>query len=78
MEESRKTDEERALAMAAVSLVKALIDVLEQEHALGEGGAAAVFERALTALEFRHQDGATRLARRIVEAHAISREPPPE
>jgi hypothetical protein len=73
MEASRKEDEERALAMAALALVKATIDVLEQERLLPEGEVRAIFERALTSLEFRAQDGATGLARRIVEGIAISR-----
>jgi hypothetical protein len=73
MEPSRKEDEERALALAALSLVKALIDTLEQEAVLKEGEVQGIFERALTSLEFRAQDGATGLARRIVEGIAISR-----
>ena len=73
MEESRKEDEERALALAALSLVKAVIDTLEQEGVLKEGQIHGIFERALTSLEFRAQDGATGLARRIVEGVAITR-----
>ncbi len=73
MEPSRKEDEERALALAALSLVRALIDALEQEAVLKEGEIQGIFERALGSLEFRAQDGATGLARRIVEGIAISR-----
>jgi hypothetical protein len=73
MEPSRKEDEERALALAALALVKATIDVLEQKALLRDGEIAAIFERALTSLEFRAQDGATGLARRIVEGVAVTR-----
>jgi hypothetical protein len=73
MEASRQEDEERALALAALSLVKAVIDTLEQENVLKDGAIQGIFERALTSLEFRAQDGATGLARRIVEGIAISR-----
>jgi len=76
MEPSRKEDEERALALAALSLVKGVIDTLEQEGVLKEGGIQGIFERALASLEFRAQDGATGLARRIVEGIAITRESP--
>lgn len=73
MEESRKEDEDRALAFAALSLVKAVIDTLEQEDVLKAGEIQGIFERALASLEFRAQDGATGLARRIVEGTAITR-----
>ncbi len=73
MEPSRKEDEERALALAALSLVRAVIDTLEQEAVLKEGDIQGIFERALASLEFRAQDGATGLARRIVEGIAITR-----
>lgn len=73
MEESRKEDEERALALAALSLVKAVVDVLEQKAMLKDDEIHGIFERALTSLEFRAQDGATRLARRIVEGIAVTR-----
>jgi len=73
MEYSRKEDEERALALAALSLVRAIIDALEQEAVLKEGEIQGIFERALASLEFRAQDGATGLARRIVEGIAITR-----
>jgi hypothetical protein len=75
MEASRKEDEERALAFAALSLVKAVIDVLEQKRLLEGDEIQGIFERALTSLEFRAQDGATGLARRIVEGIAITRAP---
>ena len=73
MEPSRKEDEERALALAALSLVKGMIDTLEQEAVLKDGEIQGIFERALASLEFRAQDGATGLARRIVEGIAITR-----
>ncbi len=73
MEHSRKQDEERALALAALSLVRAIIDALEQEAVLKESEIQGIFERALVSLEFRAQDGATGLARRIVEGIAITR-----
>ena len=73
MEASRKEDQERALALAALSLVKATIDALEQKGLLQDGQIQAIFERALTSLEFRAQDGATGLARRIVEGNAVTR-----
>ena len=79
MEPSRKEDEERALAFAALSLVRGLIDTLEQQAVLKEGEIQGIFERALASLEFRAQDGATGLARRIVEGIAITRvSQPPE
>jgi len=73
MEESRKEDEDRALAFAALALVKAVVDALEQKALLEAGEIQGIFERALTSLEFRAQDGATRLARRIVEGIAVTR-----
>ncbi len=73
MEPSRKEDEERALALAALSLVKGIIDALEQQAVLKEDEIQGIFERALGSLEFRAQDGATGLARRIVEGIAVSR-----
>ena len=76
MEASRKEDEDRALALATLSLVRAVIDGLEQKAVLTDGEIQGIFERALTSLEFRAQDGATGLARRIVEGIAISRAQP--
>ena len=73
MEPSRKEDEERALALAGLAVTGALIDALEQAAVLKEGEVQRIFERALASLEFRAQDGATGLARRIVEGIAISR-----
>ena len=73
MEPSRKEDEERALALAALSLVKGMIDALQQNAVLKESEIQGIFERALVSLEFRAQDGATGLARRIVEGIAITR-----
>ncbi|MGZ3275000.1 MAG: hypothetical protein ACXWKY_18200 [Caulobacteraceae bacterium] len=73
MQPSRKEDEERALALAALSLVGAMMDALEQQAVLKEGEIEGIFERALASLEFRAQDGATGLARRIVEGIAVTR-----
>ena len=73
MEPSRKEDEERALALAALSLAQATIDALEQQGVLKQSEIQGIFERALVSLEFRAQDGATSLARRIVEGIAITR-----
>ncbi len=73
MEQSRKEDEEKALALAALSLVRAVIDALEQKAVFKDGEIQGIFERALASLEFRAQDGATGLARRIVEGIAITR-----
>jgi hypothetical protein len=73
MEPSRKEDEERALALASLALVGALIDTLDQQAVLKDGEIQGIFERALASLEFRAQDGATGLARRIVEGIAITR-----
>jgi hypothetical protein len=73
MDPSRKEDEERALALAALALVRGIIDTLEQEAVLKDGEIQGIFERALASLEFRAQDGATGLARRIVEGIAITR-----
>ena len=73
MEPSRKEDEERALALAALSLIGAVIDALEQAAVLKDDEVQGIFERALASLEFRAQDGATGLARRIVEGIAVMR-----
>jgi hypothetical protein len=54
-------------------LVKAVIDSLEQQAVLKEAQIQGIFERALSSLEYRAQDGATGLARRIVEGSAIGR-----
>ena len=73
MDESRKEDEERALAFAALSLVRATIDALERKGLLEETEVQGIFDGALTSLEHRVQDRAIGLARRIVEGIAISR-----
>jgi hypothetical protein len=73
VEPSRKEDEPRALAMAALSLVKALLNGLESKGLLDGGEVQAVLDETLTSLEHRVQDPATDLARRIVEATAITR-----
>ncbi len=73
MEPSRREDEERALALAGLALTGALIDALEQAAVFKDGEIQGIFERALASLEFRAQDGATGLARRMVEGIAITR-----
>ncbi len=73
MEESRKEDEERALAMAGLALVKALIDTLERKGLLEGSEVQEVFDGALTSLEHRVQDRAIGLARRIIEGVVIGR-----
>lgn len=73
MEESRKEDEERALAFASLALVKALIDGLERKGVLSGDEVQGVFDGALASLEYRVQDRAIGLARRIVEGAAIGR-----
>ena len=73
MTESRREDEERALAFAALALVKAVINALEQKGLLEGSDVQGIFDRALTSLEFRAQDPAIGLARRIVEGIAITR-----
>jgi hypothetical protein len=66
-------DENRALALSALTLVKTLMAELEKKGVLGHGEVDGVIEKALVALEYRHQDSATGLARRIVEAMAVMR-----
>jgi hypothetical protein len=73
MDASRKEDEERALAFAALHLVKAVIEGLEQKGLLEGSEVQGIFDGALTSLEHRAQDPAIGLARRIVEGIAISR-----
>jgi hypothetical protein len=70
---SRKEDEERALAFAALHLVKAMIGALESKGLLDESEVQGVFDGALTSLEFRVQDPAIGLARRIIEGMVVSR-----
>ncbi|MBN8809722.1 MULTISPECIES: hypothetical protein [Sphingomonas] len=66
-------DENRALALSALTLVKTLMNALERKGVLDGGEIDAVVEESLVALEYRHQDAATGLARRIVEAIAVMR-----
>ena len=73
MDKSRKEDEERALAFAALALVRAAIDALERKGLLEESEVQGIFDGALTSLEHRVQDPAIGLARRIVEGIAIGR-----
>lgn len=73
MDESRKEDEERALAFAALALVRAVINALERKGLLDASEVQGVFDGALTSLEFRVQEPAIGLARRIIEGIVISR-----
>ena len=73
MDASRREDEERALAFAALSLVRAVIDSLERKGLLEGNEVQGVFDGALASLEFRVQDPAIGLARRIIEGIVISR-----
>ena len=65
--------ENRALALSALTLAKSLMGALEKQGVLEGAEVDAILEQALTALEYRHQDTATGLARRIVEAIAVVR-----
>ncbi len=65
--------ENRALALSAINLVKALMNALEEKGLLGSAEVQAVFDETLTSLEHRHQDYATDMARRIIEAELMSR-----
>lgn len=73
MDSSRKEDEERALAFAALALVKAMIDTLENKGLLDASEVQGVFDGALTSLEFRVQEPAIGLARRIIEGIVLTR-----
>ena len=73
MDQSRREDEERALAFAALALVKALVDALERKGLLEASEVQGVFDGALTSLEFRVQDPAIGLARQIIEGIAVTR-----
>ena len=65
---SQTDAENRALALAAFNLTKSLMDALEAKGVLQASEVEAVLDQTLTALEFRAQDNATDLARRIIEA----------
>jgi hypothetical protein len=73
MDASRSEDEERALALAALALLKGVIDALVNKGLLEGDEVQGIFDGALTSLEFRVQDPAVGLARRIVEGIAIGR-----
>jgi hypothetical protein len=73
MDQSRKEDEERALAFAALTLVGATINALDKKGLLEQDEVQGIFDGALTSLEHRVQDTAIGLARRIVEGIAIGR-----
>jgi len=72
-EQSHYAEESRALALSALTLVKTLIDALEKKGVLNTPEVDDVIEKTLVSLEYRHQDDATGLARRIVEAMAVMR-----
>ncbi len=74
MDESRKEDEARALAFAALALVRAVIDSLESKGLLEGSEVQGVFDGALTSLELRVQDPAIGLARRIIEGIVVGRD----
>jgi hypothetical protein len=65
--------ENRALGIGALNLVKALINALERKGVLEGGEVQAVFDETLLSLEHRHQDYATDMARRIIEAAVMAR-----
>jgi hypothetical protein len=65
--------ENRALALCSLNLVKALINALEKKGVLEAAEAQAVFDETLITLEHRHQDYATDMARRIIEATLMAR-----
>ena len=73
MDASRKEDEERALAFAALALVKSVVNALETKGLLDASEVQGIFDGALTSLEFRVQEPAIGLARRIIEGIAVSR-----
>ena len=73
MNASRKEDEERALAFAALALVRAVNDSLESKGLLEGSEVQGVFDGALTSLEQRVQDPGIGLARRIIEGIVVSR-----
>ena len=72
-EPSSYESENRALAMSALNLVKALMNALEQKGLLDGAEVQAVFDETLMSLEHRHQDYATDMARRIIEAAIMAR-----
>jgi hypothetical protein len=76
MDASRREDEERALALAALALVQGVITALEQKRLIEANDVQGIFDGALTSLEHRVQDPATGLARRIVEGIAVTRANP--
>ncbi len=73
MDASRKQDEERALAFAALALIKAVIGALESKGLLEASEVQGVFDGALMSLEHRVQEPAIGLARRIIEGIVITR-----
>jgi hypothetical protein len=72
-EPSSYESENRALAVAALNLVKALMNALERKGILEDADVQAVFDETLMSLEHRHQDYATDMARRIIEAGIMAR-----
>ena len=72
-EPSSYESENRALAVSAFNLIKALVNALEKKGVLDAAEVQAVFDETLVSLEHRHQDYATDMARRIVEATVMAR-----
>ena len=69
--------ENRALALCGLNLAKALINALEKKGVLDSAEVQAVFDETLISLEHRHQDYATDMARRIIEATIMARSAQP-
>ncbi|HPE49697.1 MAG TPA: hypothetical protein PLR76_14940 [Hyphomonas sp.] len=65
--------ENRALALSALNLTKALMNALEAKGVLDGTEIQAVLDEALSVLEHRPQDQSTDIARRIIEAIIITR-----
>ena len=61
---SQTESETRGLALAAFTLVKALVNALEAKGVLEASEVEGVYDQTLTSLEHRHQDPATDIARR--------------
>jgi hypothetical protein len=76
MDASRREDEERALALAGLALIRGMIETLEHKGLLQGDEVQGIFDGALMSLEHRVQDPAVGLARRIVEGISISRTNP--
>ena len=75
-EPSSYESESRALAVSAFNLVQALMNALENKGVLERAEVQAVLDETLMSLEHRHQDYATDMARRIIEATIMARAQP--